>query len=116
MNKKTVRDVDLAGKRVVMRVDFNVPINDGEVGDDTRIRAALPTIKYVLEQGASLALLSHCGRPKGEVNPEFSLKPAAQRLSELLGKEVKVAPDCIGEEVVAQVNALEKGEVIVCEN
>ncbi len=116
MNKKTARDVDLAGKRVVMRVDFNVPINDGQVGDDTRIRAALPTIKYVLEQGASLVLLSHLGRPKGEVKPEFSLKPAAARLSELLGKDAKMASDCIGEKVVAQANALEAGEVLVCEN
>ena len=116
MNKKTVKDVNLAGKRVVMRVDFNVPIEDGVIGDDTRIPAALPTIKYVIEQGASLVLLSHLGRPKGEVKPEFSLKPAADRLSELLGKEVKMASDCIGDEVVAQAEALEAGEVMVCEN
>ena len=116
MNKKTVKDVNLEGKRVVMRVDFNVPIENGVIGDDTRIRAALPTIKYILEQGASLVLLSHLGRPKGEVKPEFSLKPAADRLAELLGKEVKMASDCIGDEVVAQAEALNAGEVMVCEN
>jgi phosphoglycerate kinase len=116
MNKKTVRDVELAGKRVVMRVDFNVPIEDGKIGDDTRITAALPTIKYVIEQGASLVLLSHLGRPKGEVKPEFSLKPTAERLSELLGQDVKMASDCIGSEVVAQAESLKAGEVMVCEN
>jgi len=116
MDKKTVRDIDLKGKRVVARVDFNVPIKDGAVADDTRIRAALPTIKYIAEQGASLSLLSHLGRPKGERKPEFSLKPAADRLAELLGKEVKMAPDCVGEEVVAMADALQPGEVMVCEN
>jgi len=116
MDKKTVKDVDLKGKRVVARVDFNVPIKDGKVADDTRIRAALPTIKYILEQGASLSLMSHLGRPKGEKKPEFSLKPAADRLAELLGKEVKMAPDCVGDEVVAMAKALAPGEVMVCEN
>jgi phosphoglycerate kinase len=116
MDKKTVKDINLQGKRVVARVDFNVPIKDGVVGDDTRIRAALPTIKHILEQGASLSLLSHLGRPKGERKPEFSLKPVADRLSELLGKEVKTAQDCVGEEVVALANALQPGEVMVCEN
>ena len=117
MDKKTVRDVELAGKRVVMRVDFNVPLNDeGVVTDDTRIRAALPTIKYILEQGASLSLLSHLGRPKGEVKPEFSLKPAVDVLAKLLGGDVKMAQDCIGEETVAMTNALQGGEVMVCEN
>ena len=116
MDKKTVKDVDLKGKRVVMRVDFNVPIDNGVIGDDTRIRAALPTIKYILDKGASLSLLSHLGRPKGEVKPEFSLKPAAERLSELLGKSVRFAPDCIGDEVVAMAEALKPGEVMVCEN
>ncbi|HHE72100.1 MAG TPA: phosphoglycerate kinase, partial [Chloroflexi bacterium] len=94
MNKKTVRDVDLKGKRVLMRADFNVPLEDGKITDDTRIRAALPTIKYILEQGASLILMSHLGRPKGP-DPALSLKPVAARLSELLGREVKMAPDCV---------------------
>ena len=116
MDKKTVRDVDLKGKRVVMRVDFNVPIKDGNVADDTRIQKALPTIKYILENGASLVLLSHLGRPKGEVKPEFSLKPTAERLEKLLGKKVKMASNCIGEEVVKEAAALEAGEIMVCEN
>lgn len=117
MNKKTVRDVDLTGTRVVMRVDFNVPLDgNGAVTDDTRIRAALPTIKYILEQGASLSLLSHLGRPKGEVKPEFSLKPAVTCLSGLLGQQVKFAKDCIGEEVVSLADGLQPGEVMVCEN
>lgn len=116
INKKTVKDIDLKGQRVVMRVDFNVPLKDGVVKDDTRIKAALPTIKYILEQGASLVLLTHLGRPKGEVVPEFSVKPAADRLAELLGKEVKFANDCVGADVQAQAAALKPGEVLVCEN
>ena len=116
INKKTIKDIALAGKRVVMRVDFNVPVKNGKVGDDTRITAAVPSIKYILEQGASLVLLSHLGRPDGQVALEFSLKPCADRLSELLGKEVKFASDCIGDAVVAQANALQPGEVMVCEN
>ncbi|MFA6101186.1 MAG: phosphoglycerate kinase [Victivallaceae bacterium] len=116
MNKKTIKDIALAGKRVVMRVDFNVPVKNGKVGDDTRITAAVPSIKYILEQGASLVLLSHLGRPDGQVALEFSLKPCADRLAELLGKEVKFASDCVGDAVVAQANALKPGEVMVCEN
>ena len=116
INKKTIKDIALAGKRVVMRVDFNVPVKNGKVGDDTRITAAVPSIKYILEQGASLVLLSHLGRPDGQVALEFSLKPCADRLSELLGKEVKFASDCVGDAVVAQANALKPGEVMVCEN
>lgn len=116
MNKKTVRDVDLAGKKVLMRVDFNVPLDGGNVSDDTRIRAALPTILHVLNQGASLVLMSHLGRPKGKPNPAFSLKPAADRLAQLLGKPVAFAPDCVGPEVTSMAAALKPGEVLVLEN
>ncbi|MCP3967099.1 MAG: phosphoglycerate kinase [Lentisphaerae bacterium] len=116
LNKKTVKDIELQGKKVVMRVDFNVPLKDGKVADDTRIRAALPTIKYILENGASLTLLTHLGRPKGERKPEFSVKPAADYLAELLGKEVKFADDCVGEAVVAEAKALKPGEIMCCEN
>jgi phosphoglycerate kinase len=112
----TVKDLDLKGKKVLMRVDFNVPIADGKVTDDTRIQAALPTIQHVLENGGKLVLTSHCGRPKGERNMEFTLKPAAGRLSELLGKEVPLAPDCVGPEVKALVDGLADGEVILLEN
>ncbi len=116
MNKKTVKDIDLKGKRVFMRVDFNVPMQDGKVTDDKRIRASLPTIKYVLEQGASLILASHLGRPKGGPDPEFSLKPAAEVLSSLLGVSVKMAPDCVGPEVEAMAKELQPGEVLLLEN
>ena len=116
INKKTIKDIALAGKRVVMRVDFNVPVKNGKVGDDTRITAAVPSIKYILGKGASLVLLSHLGRPDGQVALEYSLKPCADRLSELLGREVKFASDCVGDAVVAQANALKPGEVMVCEN
>ncbi len=116
MNKKTVKDIDLKGKRVLMRVDFNVPMQDGKVTDDKRIKAALPTIKYVLDQGASLILMSHLGRPKGGPDPEFSLKAAAEALSSLLGIPVKMAPDCIGPEVEAMAKALKPGEVLMLEN
>ena len=95
MNKKTIRDVDLKGKRVVMRVDFNVPIKEGVIKDDTRIRGALPTIQYVLEQGGSLVLMSHLGRPSGKgYEADFSLKPVAEYLAKMLGKPVAFAPDC----------------------
>lgn len=117
MNKKTVRDVDLKGKRVLMRVDYNVPIKDGVISDDKRIKATLPTIQYILDQGASLILMSHLGRPAGTgYEAEFSLKPVAERLSELLGKPVKFAPDCIGPEVEAMAAALQPGEVMLLEN
>ena len=116
MNKKTVRDIDLKGKRVLMRVDFNVPMDKGVVTDDKRIKAALPTIKYVLDQGASLVLMSHLGRPKGGPDPEFSLKAAAEVLAGLLGKPVKMAPDCVGPEVEKMAKALKPGDVLMLEN
>ena len=116
MNKKTVRDIDLKGKRVLMRVDFNVPMAEGKVTDDKRIRASLPTIQYVLEQGASLILMSHLGRPKGGPSPEFSLKAASETLAALLGKPVQMAPDCIGAEVAKLAAALQPGEVLMLEN
>lgn len=116
LNKKTVKHIELKGKKVVMRADFNVPLKDGVITDDTRVQAALPTIKYILEQGASLSLLSHLGRPKGEKKPEFSLKPVAEHLSELLGKKVLMADDCIGDEVFKSASELQAGELMMCEN
>ena len=116
MNKKTVRDIDLKGKRVLMRVDFNVPMAEGKVTDDKRIKAALPTIKYVLDQGASLLLMSHLGRPKGGFDPEFSLKAAAEVLAGHLGMPVKMAPDCVGPEVEKIAKEIKPGEVILLEN
>ena len=116
MNKKTVRDIDLKGKRVLMRVDFNVPMQDGKVTDDKRIKASLPTIKYVLDQGASLLLMSHLGRPKGGPDPEFSLRAAADVLSSHLGVPVKMAPDTVGPEVEALAKELKPGEVVMLEN
>lgn len=115
MDKKTVRDIDLKGKRVVMRADFNVPLKEGVITDDTRIQAAMPTIHYILDQGASLVLMSHLGRPKG-ITPELSLKPVAQHLGMLLGKEVKMAPDVVGDVVEAMAKALLPGEVLMLEN
>ena len=115
MDKKTLKDVDLKGKRVVMRVDFNVPIKEGKIGDDTRVTAALPSIRYVLEQGASLVLMSHLGRPKGKgYEAEFSLKPVADHLAKLLGKPVAFAADCQAAD--AEVAALKPGQVLVLEN
>ncbi len=116
MNKKTIRDIDFKKKKVFVRVDFNVPLKDGVVTDDTRIRAALPTIQYLLEHGAALLLASHLGRPKGGPEAKYSLKPAAERLSQLLGKPVKLVSDCVGtvaEEAAAVITA---GEVYVLEN
>ena len=115
MDKKTLKDVDLGGKRVVMRVDFNVPIKEGKISDDTRVTAALPSIRYVLEQGASLVLMSHLGRPKGKgYEAEFSLKPVAEHLAKLLGKPVAFAADCQAAD--AEVGALKPGDVLVLEN
>lgn len=116
MNKMTIRDLDVQGKKVLMRVDFNVPVKDGVVGDDSRITAALPSINYVLENGGSLILMSHCGRPKGEKNMEFTLKPAADRLAELVEARVTLASDVIGDEVQSVVDAVKPGEIVVLEN
>lgn len=117
MQKKTLRDVEVKGKRVLMRVDFNVPLDaDKNVTDDNRIQAALPSIQYVIEHGGKLILVSHLGRPKGEVKDEFRLNPAAKRLEELLGKPVLKLDDCIGDQVKEQVMALNNGDVVVLEN
>ena len=116
MNKKTVKDIDLKNKRVLMRVDFNVPMADGKVTDDKRIKAALPTIKYVLEQGASLILMSHLGRPKGGFEAEFSLRAASEVLAALLGTPVKMAPDCVGTEVEKLAKSMKAGDVMMLEN
>ena len=115
-NKKTIRDIDVKGKRVLVRVDFNVPIKDGVVGDDTRIRAALPTIEYLLENGAALILCSHLGRPKGQPLPEYSLKPVADYLAQLLDKPVAFAEDCIGPKAESAAQALKPGDVLLLEN
>ncbi len=116
-NKKTIEDISPKGKRVLVRCDFNVPQDDnGNITSDKRIVAALPTVKYLVEQGARVILCSHLGRPKGEVNPKFSLAPVAKRLSELLGKEVKMAADVIGESAKALSASLADGEVMLLEN
>jgi phosphoglycerate kinase len=116
MNKKTIRDVDVKGRRVLVRVDFNVPLAEGVITDDTRIRAALPTLQYLLDQGAILILCSHLGRPKGEVVDTLKMDPVAHRLSELLDRPVTKLDDCIGPEVEAAVQAARPGDVIVLEN
>jgi phosphoglycerate kinase len=116
MNKKTVKDIDLKNKRVLMRVDFNVPMQDGKVTDDKRIRAALPTIKYILEQDASLILMSHLGRPKSASDSEFSLRAASETLSSLLESPVQMAPDCVGDEVQKMAKALKPKQVLMLEN
>ena len=117
MNKKTVRDIDVAGKKVLVRVDFNVPQDKqtGEITDDTRIKAALPTIKYLVEHKAKVILCSHLGRPKG-VTPELTLKPVAQRLGKLLGQPVQIAGDCVGPRAEGLVAVLNDGEVLLLEN
>ncbi len=117
MDKKTVRDLDVAGKKVLVRVDFNVPLNDkGEITDDTRITASLPTIQYLLEQKAAVILMAHLGRPKGQVKPELSLAPVAKHLGKLLGKKILFAPDCVGEAVQAAASKLKPGHILLLEN
>ena len=116
LNKKTIEDVCVEGKRVLVRCDFNVPLKEGNITNDKRIVAALPTIKYLLDNNAKVILCSHLGRPKGEFLPEFSLAPVAARLSELLGKEVKMAKDVVGEDAKALAAALENGDVMLLEN
>lgn len=117
MDKKTVRDLDVDGKKVLVRVDFNVPLNDkGEITDDTRITASLPTIQYLLEQKAAVILMAHLGRPKGQVKPELSLAPVAKHLGKLLGKKILFAPDCVGEAAQAAASKLKPGHILLLEN
>ncbi len=116
LNKKTVEDLDVAGKKVLVRCDFNVPLSDGKITSDKRIVASLPTIKYLIKNGAKVILCSHLGRPKGEFKPEFSLAPVAARLSELLGQEVKMAKDVVGESAQSLAASLKDGEVMLIEN
>ena len=116
MNKLTIDDIELAGKRVLTRVDFNVPLDGGKVADDTRITASIPTIQKIITSGGKAILMSHLGRPKGEVKSEFSLEPVARRLSQLMGRQVAFAGDCIGEEVKKQVESVPDQGIILLEN
>lgn len=114
--KKTVRDINVQGKRVLVRVDFNVPLQNGQITDDRRIRESLPTIQYLLERGAKVILMSHLGRPKGKRDPQYSLRPVAERLSALLNRPVRFLDDCVGEAVEQVVQAMTPGEVVLLEN
>ncbi|MEG2083328.1 MAG: phosphoglycerate kinase, partial [Oscillospiraceae bacterium] len=116
LNKKTVEDLDVKGKRVLVRCDFNVPLKDGVITDDKRIRESMRTIKYLVDNGARVILCSHLGRPKGEFKPEFSLAPVAKRISELLDKPVAMAKDVIGEDAKKLVSKLKDGEAMLLEN
>jgi len=116
LNKKSIEDIDVSGKRVLVRCDFNVPLKEGKIASDQRIQAALPTIRYLLSKSAKVILCSHLGRPKGEVMPEFSLKPVAERLSELLSADVKMAEDVVGKSAKALVAGLGEGEIMLLEN
>lgn len=115
-NKKTIRDIDLKGRRALVRVDFNVPLKEGAVADDTRIRAALPTLQYLIDHGSSVVLCSHLGRPKGKPDPEFSLRPVASHLAGLLGHPVAFVTSCVGPEAKAAAEALRPGDVLLLEN
>ncbi|HDH63098.1 MAG TPA: phosphoglycerate kinase, partial [Firmicutes bacterium] len=117
MQLKTLKEVSLKGKRILYRVDYNVPLtDDGRVRDDTRIRATIPTLNYLLEKGGRVIVISHLGRPKGRRLPSFSLKPISEKLSEIIGKEVKFIDDCIGDKVKEACASLRDGEVIMLEN
>jgi phosphoglycerate kinase len=116
VNKKTVRDVDVGGRRVFLRADLNVPLDDGRITDDTRVRASVPTIVYLLERGASVVLASHLGRPKGKVNDALRLKPVADRLSQLLGRPVRLTGDALGAGVQLAVDKLQPGDLLMLEN
>ncbi len=116
IRKSSIQDIDLSGKRVFLRVDFNVPLRDGEVADDARIRASLPSLRHLLERNCRVVLASHLGRPKAKRNPALSLRPAAERLSQLLGRSVPLAPDCTGPEVAARIAGLSPGECLLLEN
>ncbi len=116
MNKKSITDIDLSGKRVLMRVDFNVPLQDGKVTDDRRIRSALPSIEYALKNKASVILMSHLGRPKGDNKDQFKLNPVATRLSELLNRPVQKMDEVVGTAVSAAAQTLKPGEVMLLEN
>ena len=114
--KRSIADIPLQGRRVLMRVDFNVPIRNGAIADDTRIRASIPTIRYALDRGATVILCSHLGRPKGKPNPEFSLRPVAKRLSELLGRPVEFAEDAVGPAAAAAIDRAGPNGVVLLEN
>ncbi len=117
MQKKTLKDINVAGKKVFVRVDYNVPMDkSGNITNDTRIRATLPTLQYLLDKNAAVILASHLGRPKGAVVPEYSLAPVAKRLAELIGREVKFAPDCVGAAVAGMAKSLQPGEILLLEN
>ena len=116
MDKKTVRDVDVQGKRVFLRADLNVPIDDGRITDDMRIRASLPTIVYLLERGATVILASHLGRPKGKVNDAMRMKPVADRLAQLLGRPVRMTGDALGAGVQVAIDKLRPGDLLMLEN
>src|SRR5437879_1711029 len=116
MNKKTVRDIDVKDKLVLVRVDYNVPIKDGQVGDDLRIKASFETINYLLQQNCRLVLMSHLGRPEGKPDSQYSLEPVAKKAGELLGHDIKFVGDCVGPEVETAVKALKHGEILLLEN
>ena len=114
---KNIRDLDIKGKKLLIRVDFNVPLDDqGNITDDIRIRGVLPTINYALDENAKIIIISHMGRPKGQRVEKYSMAPAAKRLSRLISKEVKLSPDCIGDEAKDMINAMQPGEIIMLEN